>query len=160
MASCPKCSQEIADGASVCKHCHAEIGKPKRPTGVTVIAILTLLGSVFGLFAIFGLNETNSIILGIRVPVIIARAFGLIGNGIGIYCGIGFLKQLALARKVYIWVAIYGIANSLITTPVLMNTMRLPDEVKTGMIIGMIIGVGITGWILYYVVRRKDYFTN
>ena len=25
MSSCPKCGEEIADGATVCKHCHAEI---------------------------------------------------------------------------------------------------------------------------------------
>jgi len=160
MLSCPKCGKEIADGATVCKHCHAEIGTPKRPKGVTVIAVLTLLGSAFSLLAIFNLNEMNSIILGLRVPVALARIVTLVFSGVGIYCGIGFLKQMALARKIYIWVAIYGIINQLISTPVLMNSMRLPDNVKGGMIVGMIIGIAISGWILFYLIRRKDYFTN
>ena len=81
----------------------------------------------------------------------------------GFYCGIGFLKQLALARKTYIWLAVYGIINSLLSTPVLIRTMvymGFTPQVKTQMVIGMVLGIAVTGWILYYVVRRKDYFTN
>lgn len=161
MASCPKCGKEIAEGASVCKHCHAEIATPKRPTGVTVIAVLTLLGSAGGLLTMLSLNEMNSIILGLRVPVVLARIETLVFAGVGIYCGIGFLRQKALARKIYIWVVLFGIINTLISTPVLINSMPLPDHVKgPTMISSMIGGPAIFGWILFYLIRRKDYFTN
>jgi predicted nucleic acid-binding Zn ribbon protein len=157
---CPKCGKEIVEGATICKHCHEVLGKPKRPKGVTIIAILILLGSVIGFFSVISLTEMTSIILGIRVPVGFAKFFLFLIQGVGIYCGIGFLKQLAMARKVYIWISIYGIVNSLISTPILISALRLRDNDKVGLMINMVITIIFSGYILYYIIRHKDYFVN
>jgi len=165
MALCRQCGKEIKDGVAVCEHCHAKLGTPKRPTGVTVIAILALLGSLFALFGMVGLNKSNSIIFGFRVPLALARIVRLFFAGIEIYCGIGLLMQTALARKIYIWVLTYSIVNTLTSTfiprhSILRHLKRLPAGVEGYAIIGTIIGIAILGWMLYYLIRHKDYFPN
>lgn len=160
MAICQSCGGEIVVGAVVCRHCGVQLGIPQRPKGVTVIAVLCFIGAGFSLFSLAALDSTNSVLLGIRVPVIITQLVTLIAVGLLIYCGIGFLKLQELARQIYIWAAIYSIAQMVISPPVIWSSMNLPSEAIIGGIVGMIIGLALYGYILYYIVRRKDYFVN
>lgn len=161
MIPCPKCGKEIAEGAIICKHCGAEFGTPKRPTGITVIAVLCFIGAAISLLALPSVNRITSLILGIRVPVPLYQLFGVAGAGLAIYCGVGFLQLREIARKIYLYWAIFSVLNSVISPLVVISTMRrIRDEVMVGIVIGIIIGVGIYGYILYYLVRRKDYFIN
>lgn len=153
MTSCPACGKEIANGASVCKHCRAELGAPARPTGVTAIAILTLVGSVLSLVGLVVLTDPYPVVLGLRVPAALAKLSVAALAGVGIYCGIGLLRQKALARRVFTWVAIYSVVNALLSTPVIAGS-------SSEAITGMAIAVGFYGWILFYLSSRKDYFIN
>ncbi|MDD5087275.1 MAG: zinc ribbon domain-containing protein [bacterium] len=149
MALCPKCGKEIADSAVVCKHCHATIGTPQRPIGVTVIAALTLLGAAQILISAIGMLFRRhfgcSVILGIRIPDVVNGLVMLILGGLALYCGLGFLKQKAQARRIFLWLAGFVILSSLITVG--------------GSLTGLLT-IAVLGYIVYYLVRRKDYFTN
>jgi len=144
------------------------LGVPKRPKGVTVIAVLCFIGAGGSLLALPTIDSTNSVLLGIRVPVIVMQLVGLIMAGLSVYCGVGFLKLKALAREIYLWVAIFGIANMVISYPVILSSMNLPRNLPSGAyesmivggIVGMIIVLALQGYILYYLFRRKDYFVN
>lgn len=160
MATCPTCNDTIADGAVVCKHCGARFGTPSRPTGVTILAVLCLLGGVVGLLSTFALNRSNSVFLGFRVPVPFMMAVNLIGVVISFYCGIGFLKLKSAARKLYLYWAVFGLAQAVITPVRLLSSTRVPDTVVAGMAIGFVLGLGFYGWIIYYIVRKKEYFVN
>jgi DNA-directed RNA polymerase subunit RPC12/RpoP len=167
MAICNSCGREIAEGAVVCKHCGARLGVPKRPKGVTAIAVLCFIGAGMSLLALPALNPMNSILLGFRVPVNLMRSIGVIGIGLSIYCGVGFLKLKASARKIYLWWALYSIVQSVISPIVLwpyIKDMGASNEViigaLVGMVVGTIIGLALYGYILYYIFRRRDYFVN
>jgi len=85
MAICHSCSGEISEGAVVCRHCGAQLGVPKRPKGVTVIAVLTLIGAGLSLLALPTINSMNLVILSIRVPVMVTQLVGLIMVAVSIY---------------------------------------------------------------------------
>jgi len=136
----------------------AERLSARRPGGVTAIAVVTLLGSLFSLISLFNFSVLNSYILGVRAPAGVARL--LIGAlaGMQAFSGIGMLKQMALARKIYIFLAIFGLVNNLITTPVLLNTYHVSDQIRTSLIGGLVFGTVIAIVVLQYLVRRKDCF--
>lgn len=154
------CGGEIAEGAVVCKHCGAQLGVPKRPKGVTVIAVLCFIGAGFSLLALPTIDSTNSVMLGLRVPVIVVQLVGLIMVGLSVYCGVGFLKLKALARQIFLWTAIYSIVQTVTSSPVILSSMNVPSEAIVPGIVGMIFGLALYGYILYYLFRQKDYFVN
>lgn len=171
MAICQSCSGEIAEGAVVCKHCGAQIGVPTRPKGVTVIAVLLFISAALSLFSLPSLNVYNSIILGMRVPVLLTQLHLVIGTILAVYCGVAFLQLKKIGRTVYLYYGTWSILNGLIgifVMPSIIREMpemrRLPASALEGTIIGGVIGgligIALSGYILYYVIRRKDYFIN
>lgn len=174
--NCPKCNQEIVDSAAVCKHCGEELGTAKRPKGVTVLGVLVLIGAIFSLF---GLKQPTPVLLGITIPVWFFVLLSLIFIGLAIFCGIGLLKQVKQARVIYIYMGIFGVVNQIATciwTASGNNFLKLMqvqltkqgvsityqqfEAIKQGVIIGGIIGALLNGWILYYLFRKKDFFTK
>jgi len=171
MTTCPSCKKEIAEGAVICKHCGAKLGTPERPKGVTLIAGLSFVGAVFALFALPSLNSYNSIILGMRVPVELAQLHAVIGIILSVYCGIAFLKLKETGRKVYLYYGAWSILNTIIAMFVLPSILRdmpemryLPSyayEQEIIVVIGSgLLSLALIGNILYYLIRRKDYFVN
>ncbi len=169
MTYCTNCGQEIADGAVVCKHCNATLGTPKRPTGVTVLAVLLYIGGVFSLIGSFSIQEYNSYVLGINVPVAIATFVSLAGAILAFYCGYGFLKLQRKAREIYLYWIYFAIANSILqlfaVNKIIENTpgvygRDVASMATTIAIITVLFMVAFQGYILYYLIRRKDYFVN
>lgn len=148
-------------GAIVCKHCRSDIGTPKRPAGVTAISALSFLdvaGWLFTciapipmtpLFTLLVLMDNNG------VELMVGRIESLILAAISLYCGLGFLKQRASARRVYLGFGVYRVGFQLIATMALISRNVSPELIAPSLI-----GFVIFGWILYYVMRRRDYFPN
>jgi len=166
MAACRQCGQEIADDAAVCEHCGALVGAVRRPPGVTVIAILVLVGAGLAILAVPALKAEFSALLGIRVPVFLAQVVMLVFAGLSIYCGVGLLQLKRVAKTIYIWVAVYDIVDSLVCGSVLTSTIpdSLPSQMRpmffTSVWVGVVVGVGLNAFILYYLLSRRKYFVN
>lgn len=165
MASCPKCGKEVADSAVVCKHCNSVISIMDRPTGITVIAVILLIGTVFSLYTQFQINWSGTVILGINLPPILSNIINSLDILLGLYCAIGFFKLQKKAYQLFILLASYRIANNIITSLVVISRIYdyysyIPEFYTSSLIIGFTIGVALNGWLLFYLSRRKDYFVN
>lgn len=163
MAFCTSCGKEIAEGAVICKHCGAKLGIPKRPGGVTFLGVISIISGAFGIIeSIVSLSNLGfrnfGYILGARVPYELEIMINLAVSVLTLLCGIGFLQLKKIARQVYIYIGSFGILNAILTYPVLLDDVRKSERAL--LIVIMIVTILITGYILYYVIRRKDYFVN
>ena len=94
-------------------------------------------------------------------PIAFARIELLLLAFVELYCAIGFLKQKALARKVFIWYSLYGIAGFLFSIPELISIMRSIDEsYRMVSLFPLTFGLAFGALVLLYVIWHKDYFPN
>ena len=151
--------------------------KQHRPTGVTIIAILTIIGGILLL-----LSGVASLTIGALISVnpgdttstsrAAAQFFGILAAGVGgvlLVISIGYLVMFygLLKGKGWAWtitiiLLIIGIAIQIISTSVgtvFTASLHTNSNVSSG-IIGAIIGIGINVVILYYLYRPhvKAYF--
>ena len=155
MSTCSACGKSVAEKAIVCKHCGARLGRPPRPVGVTVIAILVLIGVVSQLFAVIAARWETSFLFGRHVPPTVFRVVTAAMAALSLYCGIGLLRQRAVARRVTILYLVVGVVGSILNASV-MSRMLGGGASWTG----VILSVALNGYIIYYLIRRKDYFLN
>jgi hypothetical protein len=151
--------------------------KQHRPTGVTIIAILTIIGGILLL-----LSGVASLTIGALISVnpgdttstsrAAAQFFGILAAGVGgvlLVIGIGYLVMFygLLKGKGWAWtitiiLLIIGIAIQIVSTSVgtvFTASLHTSSNVSSS-IIGAIIGIGINVVILYYLYRPhvKAYF--
>lgn len=171
MTTCPSCKKEIAKGAVVCKHCGATLGTPERPTGVTVIAILCFVSALLSIVALVSLEKYTSIILGMNVRVIVAQLHAVVMACISVYCGVGLLKLKEVSRKIFIIYALYSLVGSTLyifqlrANVIFMRQFKIAgaydlDYKTLYPELSSLIGMAIVGYIIYYLLRHKDYFVN
>ncbi len=164
--ACPQCGQAIMAGAILCKHCGAQLGTPQRPKGVTWLAVLLFVGTVVCLVSIPGQRPVSSFFLGVQVPVPFTQFLLLVSAGIDAFCGYGFLKLKRSAMRLYIGFSCYGILNTLASLPASYSlAMRLNPYAESSTVLGpviamVVLGLAFSGFIIYYLVSRKDYFVN
>ena len=148
-----------------------------RPTGVTIIAILTVIGGILLL-----LSGVASVTIGTLISVnpgdtastsrAAAQFLGILAAGVGgvlLVIGIGYLVMFygLLKGKGWAWtitiiLLIIGIAIQIVSTSVgsvFTASLHNSSNVSSG-IIGAIIGIAINVVILYYLYRPhvKAYF--
>jgi hypothetical protein len=151
--------------------------KHHRPTGVTIIAILTIIGGILLL-----VSGVASLTIGALISVnpgdttstsrAAAEFLGILAAGVaGVLLGIGIgylimfyglLKGKRWAWTITIILLIIGIAIQIVSTTVgtvFTASLHTGSNVSSG-IIGAIIGIGINVVILYYLYRPhvKAYF--
>jgi hypothetical protein len=154
--------------------------KQHRPIGVTIIAILTIIGGILlllsgvglvALRAIFSVNPadttTSSPNIGAQFIGIISAAVGgvLLVIGIGyLVMSYGLLKGKGWAWTITIILIIIGIAIQIVSTSVgsvftASSSLHNTNNATSG-IVGSIIGIAINIVILYYLYRPhvKAYF--
>lgn len=149
-----------------------------RPIGVTIIAILTIIGGILlllsgvglvALGAIFSVNPadtTSSPNIGAQFIGIISAAVGgvLLVIGIGyLVMSYGLLKGKGWAWTITVILIIIGIAIQIVSTSVgsvfTASSLHNTNNATSG-IVGSIIGIAINIVILYYLYRPhvKSYF--
>jgi hypothetical protein len=152
--------------------------KQRRPIGVTIIAILTIISGILlllsgvalvtlGAFISVPVNTTSaSSNIGAQFIGVISAAVGgvLLAIGIGyIVMFYGLLKGKGWAWTITIILLIIGIAIQIVSTSVgsvfTASSLHNASNVSSG-IIGSIIGIAINIVILYYLYRPhvKAYF--
>ena len=151
-----------------------------RPTGITIIAILTIIGGILLLLSGVALVTVGSLIsvhntTGASSSSVGAKIFGIIAAGVGgilLAVGIGYLvmsygllKGKGWAWTITIILVIIGIATQIVSTSAgsVFTASSLPNNSSgnvTSGIIGAIIDIAISIVILYYLYRPhvKAYF--
>jgi hypothetical protein len=153
-----------------------------RPTGVTIIAILTIIGGILLLLsgvglltvgALFSVNPVGTTTTTSSASHAAAQFFGIIFAAVGgvlLVIGIGYLimsyglfKGKGWAWTITIILTIIGIAIQIVSTSVgsVFTTSSLHNTNNaTSGIVGSIIGIAINIIILYYLYRPhvKAYF--
>ena len=160
MPLCPFCKEEIAEGAIYCKHCHKDIVVRKRPIGVTIIAVFILISAAVGLVKGIDPKESSSILFGMIVPYGVMVVYYLAVAIVSIYCGIGLLDLKNKARKICIWMTIILFCNGLFSLGRQLEIMTIDKTFWMALIVATIFIFGINGYILYYLVSRREYFVN
>jgi hypothetical protein len=181
MVNCPKCGKEIADGASICKHCHAIIGVPQRPSGVTIIGILILFESLVSLLAAIMLVDFRfplflSLFSGGFITYSLAvlelerfsplwlalvRIMAFSRSLVGIFSSVVLFKQKRNAINIYIGYAILSTINEFFwTSQYIFFGTDFVRFLLVFLIIATIIRVLVLGLILNYLRRNNKYFTN
>ena len=169
MIFCPKCSNLVANDSLICNHCSYIFPEPQRPVGITILAVLSLVGGVFGIIGAFTKNDTNSILIGSHVSPVLATVVSLIIALANILCGYGFLKQIRLSWSIYLILSVFGFINTL-----LLATMIDPMTISGSQLSGsgvavlpfmhtimklMYISILLLNvFIIIYVFRKKKYF--
>jgi hypothetical protein len=165
---CPRCGAEINRDDIFCGNCGAKIdefgavksekptGTKRRPTGVTIIAILNILGGIVGLIAGFGmmalsgefqyylsyLSDEEAALVSIMVGIL-GMVFIIIGF-IDLVIGYGLWTLKGWARMAAIIMAIIGIVGNIGATIGMMS-------IGAADIIGsVILPVLISGIIIWY----------
>ncbi|HJT49416.1 MAG TPA: hypothetical protein VJ729_14620 [Nitrososphaeraceae archaeon] len=149
--------------------------KQHRPTGVTIIAILTIIGGILlllsgialvALGALFSAGSANTSHAVAQFFGIISAAIGgvLLAIGIGyIVMFYGLLKGKGWAWTITIILLIIGIAMQIVSTSVgsvlTASSLHNTNNVISG-IVGSIIGIAINIVVIYYLYRPhvKAYF--
>ena len=149
--------------------------KQHRPTGVTIIAILTIIGGILlllsgialvALGALFSAGSTNTSYAVAQFFGIISAAIGgvLLAIGIGyIVMFYGLLKGKGWAWTITIILLIIGVAMQIVSTSVgsvfTASSLHNTNNVVSG-IVGSIIGIAINIVVIYYLYRPhvKAYF--
>ena len=150
-----------------------------RPTGVTIIAILTIIGGILLLLSGVALVTLGSLIsvhntTGASSSSVGSQIFGIIAAGVGgilLAVGIGYLvmsygllKGKGWAWTITIILVIIGIATQIVSTSAgsVFTASSLPNSTSnvTSGIIGAIIDIAISIVIIYYLYRPhvKSYF--
>ena len=165
MAESPDCVRKIGEEDNGGKFCGSPL---KRPKGVTIIAMLTMMSALFGLISVFLIRPMTSMIFGIRVPIPVTVIVILISSCSAIYCGIGLFKLKSVARTLYIWLSIYGMVNFAAARGRIMIASASGDNLPfhaqitsyPTYTITTLIGLSIPVLLIYYIVSRKKFFVN
>lgn len=92
-----------------------------RPTSLTIIAWLMIIGAAFGLYGALTLASNPMAAEMMRsspLPLAFHQAIGVIGAIISLICGYGVLKGFNWARLLYVGWSIGGFVLSLVTIPI------------------------------------------
>ena len=98
----------------------------RRPLGVTILAILFLLGTILNLWMLFG--RVPAVLFGIFMESNSAQIFYLFMAIIGVYLSFGFFKLLKRAWFVGMLFLSFGAANTLFTA-VIYSTFSIQKEI-------------------------------
>jgi hypothetical protein len=155
--------------------------KQNRPIGVTIIAILTIIGGILlllsgvALVALGSFVSVNPVDITTSSPNVGAQFIGIISAAVGgvlLVIGLGYLVMFygLLKGKGWAWtitiiLIIIGIAIQIVSTSVgsvfttASSSLHNTSNVTSG-IVGSIIGIAINIAILYYLYRPhvKAYF--
>lgn len=138
----------------------------QRPTGVTILAILALIGGVFGLIAGLGIMAGGALLGGIAASggadAATAAAFGGFAIIIGILTLLGAVFQLAFffgAWTAKAWGWILGIISALWSITVGVIGAVMSGDIVSGLM-SNVISFAIAAVILYYLNTPavKQYF--
>ena len=140
--TCPKCSGQIAAGAVVCRHCHARLGRGKRPAGITVLAVA--LGALALLFACGVANGEESVTLR---AVFGAHAAALTLTSVGIF----LLRRFAL-------VCLSLMLGVLACEWFVAGATARPDVPGQALMYAAILIVMLLGSVGWYAWTRRHYF--
>lgn len=108
---CARCGNTLSPHATTCGYCGTPVGgraTPKRPTLVTVLALLHLLGAAFGLLV--GIVAVTS--AGADSAGALEAVVGLVLLGLGVVqlaCGIGLWMLKPWGRTLQIALAVVGL---------------------------------------------------
>ena len=135
MSFCIKCGKEIPQDCRFCRNCGTRaplepgrtLQKSEGPkVGLIIISIYFFLCAIFSLIGLALIDPDLSFFFGVKVPVAVMAAVNLIGIAVFIFCGIGFLKRMNLARLVYI---VYAVFTIIIAIP---NTIAAITAIQAG----------------------------
>jgi len=94
---------------------------PKRPTSVTVIAWIIIIGAVFALYSSFTMSS-NPVAARLLdqspLPMSVHIGFSVFGAAVILVAGYGVLKGYPWSRWLYIGWSMVGLAFSLLTVPI------------------------------------------
>lgn len=156
--NCPKCNGLIADGAVVCKHCKAILGTPKRPLGVAILGWFTLFTAAIAAWNAINPQPQFTYIWGIHVGIVTYQFISAVQAALSTYCGVGLLVQDYWARKVTIVVQIVALPGGVLTFFAVPELRAHMNATAPWGYFGLLFGLGVGIWILYYLIRRRDYF--
>lgn len=164
MKPCPECGGMIALEAAICKHCGASIAKPMIPVGVKIVGILSILGGLGILGQTFG-SFPVALLFGIEIPLGLAKVIrGAVGLG-SIALGVGLLRQMEIARRYGLWFLVITTIEGAASVVYLASEISslygyMADDIVNQLYGGAAMNVLINGYIVYYLVKKKDYFTQ
>lgn len=181
MKLCVNCGQQLPLAARFCKKCGVEQPQPslqtkdnvspevkveRRPVGVTIIAILDIIGGVFlilGALIILLLEGVAASIMGPMVlfirPLLAAISASLvIFAAVDFVLGWGLWKGKNWARLVNIILLALGIISPILTFLILPVALRMSSEAAwymlQGSISSFIVGIVINVLFIYILMRR------
>ncbi|NQE45275.1 hypothetical protein C5S31_04535 [ANME-1 cluster archaeon GoMg2] len=164
---CPNCGAELSKDDIFCGSCGAKIdefgavksekptGTKRRPTGVTIIAILNILGGIGGLIAGFGMMALSGDLFQYYLSDEVAALFGILGmlfiiiGFVDLVIGYGLWTLKRWARMAAIIMAIIGIVCSTGET-ILMMSVEMGDNIGS-----MILSVLISVIIIWYLSKPE-----
>lgn len=120
----------------------------KRPTSLTVIAVLLIILSVIGLIGVFVLPKTaqgQQALSQLNMSVALYQAIGVVGAIINVICAYGILKGLPWSRVLYVVWSIIGLGIGFVTSPM-----------KAGMVLNLIVLVVVAA--LLWTNNANDWF--
>ncbi len=165
---CPECANLIPDSSPECKYCNHTFPNPKRPTGLTILAVYLFISGALSLIGAFTTSNINSALLGSFTDTSLTSTLDVLVAVIGIWCGYGFLKQLRISWNVYIGLSIFGILNTLFNMRLLdqmlsqgAGTYLSPSQMaiaRMTSIVTIIIILAVHITILVYLFKMRKYF--
>ena len=156
MTPCPRCGGEIADQAAVCKHCGAALGLPRRPKGLTAIAIVTLALGALGMLSMFESAEPE-VHFGIGVPATLEWAYMTAMSLLFFWTGVGILRLKYWAARAFCGIVVFISVDATVCWLV-----DLPREVHTGVelraaLVGGTVAIGAFLGVAVYVWKRRHF---
>ena len=140
-------------------------GAGNTPKGIAVVGVLLLAVAAFSVALLFYFPD-RARILGFGVPRHVGAVEAAILAIVSIYCGIGFFGLKRKAFQVYLALAAYlsiGTVIGGIVDSVTQGADLAPEEryhlYAVGMV-GVLCALTIICSVVYYVVRRRNYFAR
>lgn len=164
MPYCTSCGQLVGEDAIHCAHCGTTLRIAQRPVGITIIAVLIIIGAVSNLFSVFMGSPTA--LLGMILTGTAARVFFLVLSGFAFYCGFGLWNMKKLACDVFIGVSVFNIINSLLSVLRLeelwaIQGLQLDDgAAATVPAVLLILSLAIGAFLIIYLIKKRPLFIN
>lgn len=155
--NCPftDCGQSVADDAAYCRHCQRYFKRPRRPRGLTAVAIVLVITAMPGFGAAFKQ----------RVPEFAA---GLAAwQTLHLLAGAGIYLQREIARKIVVVllildaVAVFGgLLLTFADMPLSMEqvTSQSMHMARATMAVVTAIQLTLSIYIIRYLKRRREFF--
>jgi uncharacterized membrane protein (DUF2068 family) len=120
----------------------------KRPVSLTVIAVILIILSLFGLVGIFMIGKlpgSEQALQQMHVSLVVLQAMGVVGAIVNLICAYGIFKGLPWSRVLYVAWGVIGLVFSVYSAPA-----------KAGVVVSLIILVVIS--IFLWTNAANDWF--